>query len=74
MLSLLFLLCADVYLAVTAATPDREGTASDADAAAAGASGAADAAAADADPAADRLEDVTRTDGPGISDRDEPTT
>lgn len=49
------------------AAPDRDGTASNTDAA--GASGAADA-----NPAADRLEGVTRTDGPGISDGNEPTT
>lgn len=55
--------------------PNRDGTASDTDAAAAaGDSGAAGAATADADPAADRLESVTRTDGPGISDGNEPTT
>lgn len=52
------------------AASDRDGTASDSDAATA----AADANAADADPAADRMEGVTRTDGPGISDGNEPTT
>lgn len=49
------------------AAPDCDGTASDTDAAAA-------ADAADADPVADRLEGFTRTDGPGISDGNEPTT
>ncbi|MFP2060658.1 hypothetical protein, partial [Corynebacterium amycolatum] len=49
------------------AAPDRDGTASDTDAA--GASGAADA-----DPAADRMEGITRTDGPEISDGNDPTT
>lgn len=52
------------------AAPDRDGTVSDSDAAAA----AADADAAAADPATDRPEGVTRTDGPGISDGNEPTT
>lgn len=57
------------------AASDRDGTASDSDAATAvGAAAAADANAADADPVADRLEGVTRTDGPGISDGNEPTT
>ena len=46
------------------AAPERDGTASDTDA----------ADAADADPAADRLEGFTRTGGPGISDGNEPTT
>lgn len=54
------------------AAADRDGTASDSDAV--GAAAAADANAADANPAADRLEGVTRTDGPGISDGNEPTT
>ncbi|UVE00187.1 DUF2339 domain-containing protein [Corynebacterium amycolatum] len=58
------------------AAPDRDGTASDTDAAAATAD--ADAAgasgAADADPAADRMEGITRTDGPEISDGNDPTT
>ncbi|MDK7200289.1 DUF2339 domain-containing protein [Corynebacterium amycolatum] len=49
------------------AAPDRDGTASNTDAA--GASGAADA-----DPAADRMEGITRTDGPEISDGNDPTT
>ncbi|MEM0676765.1 DUF2339 domain-containing protein [Corynebacterium amycolatum] len=54
------------------AAADRDGTASDSDAV--GAAAAADANAADADPAADRMEGITRTDGPGISDGNEPTT
>lgn len=54
------------------AAADRDGTASDSDAV--GAAAAANADAADADPAADRLEGITRTDGPGISDGNEPTT
>ncbi|OFL12524.1 DUF2339 domain-containing protein [Corynebacterium sp. HMSC063F04] len=54
------------------AAADRDGTASDSDAV--GAAAAANADAADTDPAADRLEGITRTDGPGISDGNEPTT
>lgn len=54
------------------AAADRDGTASDSDAV--GAAAAADANAADADPAADRMEGVTRTDSPGISDGNDPTT
>ena len=54
------------------AAADRDGTASDSDAV--GAAAAANADAADTAPAADRLEGITRTDGPGISDGNEPTT
>ncbi|MBC6820904.1 DUF2339 domain-containing protein [Corynebacterium sp. LK33] len=56
------------------AAPDRDGTASDTDAADAAADAAGASGAADADPAADRMEGITRTDGPGISDGNEPTT
>ncbi|WP_224784221.1 MULTISPECIES: DUF2339 domain-containing protein [Corynebacterium] len=56
------------------AAPERDGTASDTDAAGAAADAAGASGAADADPAADRMEGITRTDGPGISDGNEPTT
>ena len=58
------------------AAPDLGGAAGDSDAARADATTAGASGATDADPAADRQEGVTRadTDGPGISDGNEPTT